>query len=60
MVYKRASILLKLFSLNLPLGRFSHRVAMSLCVSVCAIPKNPLPGVGRPLVEERIPNIGLQ
>ena len=24
-----------LFSLNRPLGRFSHRVAMSVCLSVC-------------------------
>ena len=25
----------ELFSLNRPLGRFSHRVAMSVCLSVC-------------------------
>ena len=30
---------LKHFSLNRPLGRFSHRVAMSVCLSVC--PSHP-------------------
>ena len=34
-----------LFSLNLPSGRFSLLVAMSVCLSVCAIAKRPLPGV---------------
>ena len=31
-----------IFSLNWPLGRFSHRVAMSVCLFVCTIAKHPL------------------
>ena len=33
-------------SLNRPLGRFSHRVAMSVCGGVCDVAKHPLPGAG--------------
>ena len=48
--------------MNLPLGRFSHRVAMSVCMSVCVsvTSRNTLVRRSwRPLVEECIPNISL-
>ena len=51
-----------IFTNSAPLGRVGHRVAMSVCVSVCL----SLPSRNthfrrscRPLVEDRIPNIGL-
>ena len=34
-----------LFTNSAPLGRVGHRVAMSVCLSVCAIAKHPLPEV---------------
>ena len=42
-----------------PLGRCGHRVAMSVCLSVCAIVKHPLPEVNNVLVKGRIANFGL-
>ena len=33
------------FTNSAPLGQVGHRVAMSVCVSVCAIAKHPLPEV---------------
>ena len=39
------NISLFIFTNSAPLGRVGHRVAMSVCVCVCAIAKHPLPEV---------------
>ena len=51
-----------LFTNLAPLGRVGHRVAMSVCVSVClSVPSQNahFRRSCRPLVEDRVPNIGL-
>ena len=51
-----------IFTNSAPLGRVGHRVAMSVCVSVClSVPSRNthFRRSCRPLVEDRVPNIGL-
>ena len=47
-----------LFTNSAPLGRVGHRVAMSVCVSVPS-QNNHFRRSCRPLVEDRVPNIGV-
>ena len=50
------------FTNSAPLGRVGHRVVMSVCVSVClSVPSRNthFRRSCRPLVEDRVPNIGL-
>ena len=53
---------LVIFTNSAPLGRVGHRVAMSVCVCVCvSVPSRNthFRRSCRPLVEDRVPNIGL-